>query len=48
MRTVVERVAAERAAQGLPEHVEDESVLDTVAAWLAAADEGGDDALVAS
>jgi hypothetical protein len=38
--TPAERAAAERAAQGLPEHVEDEAVLDWVAALLTA--EGGD------
>jgi hypothetical protein len=41
MSTVAERVAAERVAQGLPEHVEDEAVLDWIAALLVA--EGGEE-----
>ena len=36
------RVAAERAAQGLPPHVEDEAVLDRIVALLGESSEGGD------
>jgi hypothetical protein len=35
------RVRAERAAQGLPEHVEDDRVLDLVAELLAQGDDDG-------
>jgi hypothetical protein len=35
MSTVAERTRRERAAQGLPEHIEDVDVLDQVAALLA-------------
>jgi hypothetical protein len=38
---LAERVARERAAQGLPEHIEDEAVLDRVVALLVVEPEGG-------
>jgi hypothetical protein len=44
-KSLAERCRAERASQGLPEHVEDEAVLEWIAALLS--EEAGDRADVA-
>jgi len=41
MSTVAERAAAERASQGLDEHVQDDALLD----WIAALLDGGGERL---
>jgi hypothetical protein len=42
--TLDERIARDCARSGVPFHVEDEALLDRVAAWLVGDQEGGGDA----
>jgi hypothetical protein len=44
MTTLDERIAADCERSGVPFHVEDDALLDRVAAWLVSGGEGGGDA----
>lgn len=44
MTTLDERVARDCARSGVPFHIEDDALLERVAAWVVSAEEGGGDA----